>query len=73
MTELEPDPEKRDMLREIADDIRNENSEARQLSALLYRVSDLYDAEEDTSPREIYLNMRNILRVKEQGGRDPNN
>lgn len=69
-TEPAPDPEKREFLREIADEIRGESSESEQVAAFLYRVSDVYDDEEDTDARDIYVNMRNILRVKEAGGRD---
>jgi len=35
---------------------------------MIYRVSDLYDPDEDTSPEEIYLNMRHIMNIKAQGG-----
>ncbi len=62
------DPERRAFLREIAADVRGESSESKQLSAVLYRVSDLYDPDEDTSPEEIYLNVRHIMSIKEQGG-----
>lgn len=67
---FEPDADKRETLREVADEIRGESSESRQVAALLYRVSDLYDEGEDTDPRDIYVNMKNILQVKEAGGRD---
>ena len=63
-----PDSERREFLREIADDVRGESDESKQLSAILYRVSDLYDPTEETSPEEIYLNVRHIMRIKEQGG-----
>jgi len=33
----------------------------------LYRVSDLYDPDEQTS-RGDYLNVRHIMRIKAQGG-----
>ena len=62
------DPERVAFLREIADDVRGESSESELVAAILYRVSDLYDPEEETTPEDIYLNMRNILRVKERGG-----
>ena len=62
------DPERRAFLREIAAEVRGDSSESKQLSAVLYRVSDLYDPEEDTSPEEIYLNVRHIMSIKEQGG-----
>ncbi len=64
------DDRRRQFLRGIAEEIRDESSESRQLSAILYRVSDLYDPEEDTSPEEIYLNVRNIMQVKARGGLD---
>ncbi|MGQ3328200.1 MULTISPECIES: hypothetical protein [Halorubrum] len=62
------DDEVREFLREIAADVRGDSSESRQLSAILYRVSDLYDPDEQTSPEEIYLNVRHIMRIKAQGG-----
>ncbi|OYR56012.1 hypothetical protein DJ73_01055 [Halorubrum sp. Ea1] len=62
------DDEVRAFLREVAADVRGDSSESKQLSAILYRVSDLYDSEEQTSPEEIYLNVRHIMRIKEQGG-----
>lgn len=65
------DDEKREFLREIADELRGESTENKQVAAMLYRVSDVYDQEEDTDPRDVYVNMKNILRVKEAGGRDP--
>jgi hypothetical protein len=67
-TEFPPDPERVDFLREIAEDVRGETSESKQVAAILYRVSDLYDPDEDTSPEEIYLNVRNIMHIKAQGG-----
>lgn len=70
MSDFEPDEERVESLRAIADDVRGESSESRQIAAILYRVSDLYDEDEDTDPQEIYLNVRNILNVKEQGGLD---
>jgi hypothetical protein len=62
------DDDVRTFLREIAGDVRGDSSESKQLSAILYRVSDLYDPDEQTSPEEIYLNVRHIMRIKEQGG-----
>ncbi|GAB7008922.1 hypothetical protein [Halorubrum trueperi] len=62
------DDEVRAFLREIAADVRGDSSESKQLSAILYRVSDLYDPAERTSPEEIYLNVRHIMKIKEQGG-----
>ena len=66
--EFPADAETRGFLRAIAADVRGDSSESKQLSAVLYRVSDLYDPEENTSPEEIYLNVRHIMRIKEQGG-----
>ncbi|ELZ83055.1 hypothetical protein C453_13656 [Haloferax elongans ATCC BAA-1513] len=68
--EFPNDPEKVEFIREIAEDIYGESSESRQVSAILYRVSDLYDPEGDTSPEEIYLNVRHIMDIKAQGGLD---
>lgn len=65
---FETTPEKVEFLREIAEEIRGESSESKQLAAILYRVSDLYDPEGDTSPEEIYLNVRYIMDIKAQGG-----
>lgn len=71
---VEDDPEKTAFLREIADEIRNEGdatdgtSNDEQIAAILYRVSDLYDSTEETTIQDIYLNMRYILGIKEQGG-----
>ena len=65
---FDPDAERREFLREIAADVRGESDESKQLSAILYRVSDLYDPDEETSPEEVYLNVRHIMRIKEQGG-----
>ncbi|WP_200531971.1 hypothetical protein [Halorubrum sp. LN27] len=62
------DDEVRSFLREIAEDVRGDSSESKQLSAILYRVSDLYDPDEQTSPEEIYLNVRHIMQIKAQGG-----
>lgn len=61
------DDEKAAFLREIADEVRGEIG-GEQVAAILYRVSDLYDSEEETSAQEIYLNVRYILEVKERGG-----
>lgn len=68
---FDADPERVDALREIADDVRDESSESRQLAAILYRVSDLYDEDETTDPIEIYRNVETIMQIKAQGGRDP--
>lgn len=69
--QFEADPERVDALREIADDVRGESSESRQLAAILYRVSDLYDESEQTDPVEIYKNVEAIMQIKAQGGREP--
>ncbi|WP_224268686.1 hypothetical protein [Haloprofundus salinisoli] len=66
--EFPADDERVRALRKIAEDVYGESSESRQLSAVLYRVSDLYDPDGDTSPEEIYLNVRHIMNIKEQGG-----
>ncbi|MFC4357118.1 hypothetical protein ACFO0N_04035 [Halobium salinum] len=68
---FETDPETVRLLRDVGDDIYGDSSESRQLSAIVYRISDLYDAEGDTSPEEIYLNVRHIMNIKEQGGLRP--
>ena len=60
-----PDMERAKTLREIADDIRAESSESKLVAAILYRISDLYDPGEETSPQDIYVNMREIIRTKE--------
>lgn len=64
------DPDRAALLREVADDLRADSTESKQLSAILYRVSDLYDPHEDTTPEEIYLNVQYILDVIERGGID---
>jgi hypothetical protein len=66
---VENDPEKAAFLRDIADEIRTDEMENNeQIAAILHRVSDMYDEDEETSPQDIYLNMKYILGVKEQGG-----
>ncbi|SFG36783.1 hypothetical protein SAMN04488063_1824 [Halopelagius inordinatus] len=65
---FEADAERRARLRDIADDIYGDTSESKQVAAILYRVSDLYDPDEDTSPEEIYLNVRHIMDIKAEGG-----
>ncbi|QZP37882.1 hypothetical protein [Halobaculum magnesiiphilum] len=62
------DAETREILRTVAEDVRGDSGESKQLSAILYRISDLYDPDEDTSPEEIYLNVRRIMQIKERGG-----
>ncbi|PSP99347.1 hypothetical protein BRC94_07325 [Halobacteriales archaeon QS_5_70_17] len=64
------DSDRAALLRATADDLRGESSESKQLAALLYRVSDLYDPDEETTPEEIYRNVQYILEVKERGGID---
>lgn len=68
MTDFDPDEERVECLREIAEDVRGDSSESQQIAAFLYRVSDLYDPDEETDPQEIYISVRNILNVKERGG-----
>ncbi|WP_049923450.1 hypothetical protein [Halopiger djelfimassiliensis] len=65
---FEPDPERVAALREVADDVRGETSESKQLANILYRTSDLYDADEETTPEEIVRNVKFILEVNERGG-----
>ena len=69
---FEADPERVRLLREVADDIRSEatSSEGEQLAAIVHRISDLYDADEETSPGDIYRNARFIMQVNERGGLD---
>lgn len=68
MTDLD-DSEKRDALREVADELREQDSEeAERIAALVHRVSDIYDDTEDVDAQHVYLNMRNILQISEQGG-----
>jgi hypothetical protein len=63
------DAEKRDILREVADELREEGSdEAERIAATVHRVSDIYDDDEDVDTQHVYLNMRNILQISEQGG-----
>ncbi len=64
---FEPDPERVAILREIADDVRGDTGESKQLANVLYRTSDLYDPDEETSPEEILRNVKFILEVKERG------
>ncbi|QLG50473.1 hypothetical protein [Natrinema halophilum] len=65
---FDPDPERVELLREIADDVRGDSSEREQLANVLYRTSDLYDEDEDTSPEEIIRNVKFILEITEHGG-----
>ncbi|GAB3664061.1 hypothetical protein [Halopiger thermotolerans] len=66
--EFDPDPERVALLREVADDVRGETSESKQLANILYRTSDLYDEDEETTPEEIVRNVKFILEVNERGG-----
>ncbi|WP_231183601.1 hypothetical protein [Haladaptatus sp. DYF46] len=63
---FDPDEERMQTLRDIGDDIRGESSESKLVAAMLYRVSDLFDPDEETTPRDIFLNMRQIIRTKEE-------
>jgi hypothetical protein len=68
MTDFE-NAEKRDALREVAADLRDTDSEeAERVAAIVHRVSDIYDDTEDVDAQHVYLNMRNILQISEQGG-----
>ncbi|MFB6095618.1 MAG: hypothetical protein ABEJ71_04075 [Halodesulfurarchaeum sp.] len=66
------DAQKRQVLRAVAADLRGRETsgEAERVAATVQRVSDLYDPAEETTPKDIYLNMRTILRVTESGGLD---
>ncbi|AAG19515.1 MULTISPECIES: hypothetical protein [Halobacterium] len=68
------DAEKRAVLRSVADDLRDEDgdqsTEAERIAALVHRVSDIYDDDADVDAQHVYLNMRNILQISEQGGID---
>jgi hypothetical protein len=64
---LDADPERVDLLREVAEDVRGDSSESEQLAALLYRVSDLYDPDEATTPEEVYRSVKNVMAIKERG------
>jgi len=61
-----PAPERVRVLRETADDLRGADR-GELLAAILYRVSDLYDPAEETTPEAVYRNVRTILRVTERG------
>lgn len=67
---FDPDPEKVAVLREVADEVRGDSVASRMVAATLYRVSDCYDAGEDTTVRDVYVNMRKIIRTAEAGGAD---
>ena len=64
------DDRKRDVLRSVADDLREQDGsdEAERIAAVVHRVSDIYDESEETDAQHVYLNMRNILQISEQGG-----
>lgn len=62
-----PDPERAAVLREIAEEVRGESSESEHVAAILYRVSDLYDPGEETTVEDVYIAVRNVLRIKERG------
>jgi hypothetical protein len=64
---LAPDPERVRLLREVAEDVRGESRESERIAAVLYRVSDCFDPAESTTPEDVYLNVRTILRVTERG------
>ncbi|MFB6117770.1 hypothetical protein [Halosegnis sp.] len=64
---VDPDPERARLLRAVAEEVRGDSSESEQVAAMVYRVSDLYDPDEDTTPSDVYRNMRTILRVTERG------
>ncbi|WP_440990091.1 hypothetical protein [Haloarchaeobius baliensis] len=64
----EHDPETVAFLREVAEEIRAESSESEQLANILYRTSDIYDADEETTPEDVIRNVKFILEVKERGG-----
>lgn len=66
---FDSDPERARLLRAVAADVRGDSSESEQVAAFLYRVSDLYDPDEETTPEEIYRNVRTIVNVKSAGGR----
>jgi hypothetical protein len=63
------DAEKRDALRDVADELRDEGTdEAERIAATVHRVSDIYDDDENVDAEHVYRNMRNILQISEQGG-----
>lgn len=67
-SEFEPDPERVELLRAVADDIRGDSSESKQLANILYRTSDIYDPDEETEPEDVVRNVKFILEVNERGG-----
>lgn len=62
------DDQKREVLRDVAADLRDEGEKGERIAALVHRVSDLYDDDEETDPEHVYRNMKNILQISEQGG-----
>lgn len=66
--EFPANPKRAAALREIAEDVRGDSSESEQLANVLYRTSDIYDPDEDTTPEEVMQNVKFILEVKERGG-----
>jgi len=64
------DPERAALLRTVAEEVRGGSSESEQVAVLLYRVSDLYDPDEETTPESIYRNVHTILAVRDAGGLD---
>jgi hypothetical protein len=67
-SEFPANPDRAATLREVAEDVRGESSESEQLANVLYRTSDIYDPDEDTTPEEVMQNVKFILEVKERGG-----
>ena len=62
-----PDPERAATLRTVAEEVRGESGESEQVAAMLYRVSDLYDPDEETTVEDIYRNVRNVVTIRERG------
>ena len=65
---FDPDPEKVATLRAVAEEVRGDSVASRMVAATLYRVSDCYDPDEETTVRDVYVNMREIIRTAEAGG-----
>ncbi len=66
--EFDPNPDRVRLLREVANDIRGDSSERKQLANILYRTSDIYDPDEETTPEDVVRNVKFILEVIERGG-----
>ena len=64
---FDPDPEKVATLRAVAEEVRGDSIASRMVAATLYRVSDCYDPAEETTVRDVYVNMREIIRTVEKG------